>query len=220
MKHFLNKEGYLWLNVASGRYALKEFVNLDNSLFLIFLPFYPVIKFLLSPGKRKIMLEYKKSKSETCILRHDCRKPIKFPDGIVDHILCSHFLEHVYPDEAIKILKDFYRLLKKGGTLHIIVPNLEAMVDRYNKYRTDGNAADGLIRKLLLSHERRPTPRYRLLELLGYEAMQHRWMYNRASMTQRLIDLGFRISDINNIPSSKVRIEDGNDSVHIITEKM
>jgi predicted SAM-dependent methyltransferase len=219
LKNFRNREGYLWLNVASGRFTLKEFVNLDNSIFLLLEPFYPVIKFLINLEKRKIIEEYKKSKSETLILRHDCRKIIKFPDGSVDHILCSHFLEHVYPDECIKILKEFYRLLRKGGSLHIIVPSLEAIIEHYNKHRPDGNVGDNLVKKLLLSHEKRPSLKYRFLQFLSYEGMQHRWMYDRASMINRLIKLGFRISNSINCPSSGVRAEDGENSIHIFAVK-
>ncbi len=39
--------------------------------------------------------------------------PIK--DSIVDKINCSHFLEHLYPEEAQKLFDEIFRILRGGG---------------------------------------------------------------------------------------------------------
>ncbi len=213
-----NSRGQLWLNVGSAQYVLEDFVNLDNSAYLTLAPFAPLLNPLLKPGHKEIVEGYRRAKAKAHLIRHDCRKPLKFPDASADHILCSHFLEHVYPAEADKILEDFHRVLKTGGTLHLIVPNLETMIRNYLKRQASG-AADALLSDTDLSHENPPTFRYRVLEFLGYQGMQHRWMYDKASLTRKLMNGGFQPLPVNDCPSSAVRADDGDDSLHIVAGK-
>ena len=218
-----NSRGQIWLNVGSGAYALKDFINLDSSIYLTLMPLYSLLKVILRPGHLNNIQQFRDATKQAHYLRHDCRKPLKFPDESVDHILCSHFLEHVYPSEVDRIISDFYRALKRGGTLHIIVPNLEALIDNYNAQR-DGkeahSAADALIQNTILSHQQQPTLKYRVLELLGYEGIQHRWMYDKASMAGRLTSAGFHLLEVNNSPSAEVRLNDGSGSAHLLGEKL
>lgn len=45
-----------------------------------------------------------------------------------DVIYCSHNLEHYYEHEVVKVLCGFFALLKPGGSLHIIVPDIQLML--------------------------------------------------------------------------------------------
>jgi hypothetical protein len=96
---YKNSEEKIWLNIASSHQVLENFVNIDNSLFLsasnLFRRF-PLSKKLL-PGKHREIIElYNRAKKKAILLRCNCKNPLPFPDGSVDHILCSHFLEHVF----------------------------------------------------------------------------------------------------------------------------
>ena len=56
-----------------------------------------------------------------------------FEDDSVDEIYACHLLEHftrIEIDEGT-ILKEWFRVLKKGGILRIAVPNFEAIVEEY-----------------------------------------------------------------------------------------
>lgn len=46
---------------------------------------------------------------------------LPFPDGSVDEIYTSHFLEHM--QDPVNVLKDFTRVLKVGGKVKVIVPH-------------------------------------------------------------------------------------------------
>jgi len=58
----------------------------------------------------------------------DCRNLSNFADGSVEIIYASHVLEHVpYNYEMMKTLKEWFRVLKPGGTVMISVPDLETL---------------------------------------------------------------------------------------------
>lgn len=216
---FRNSSNEVWLNVASSVYVLDDFVNLDNHVFLRLLKAYPFIKGLLPAKYHGVIEEYRAAKDKATLVRHDCRKSIPLPDGTVDHILCSHFLEHVYPIEADGILRDFFRALKEGGTLHVIVPDLKEQVERYMTTSSEGavSAADEFIKETLLARESKGTLKYRLLEFSGGFGLQHRWMYDRNSMEEKVKSAGFSIQESNDTPSKQYRSNDG--SVHIVARK-
>lgn len=45
--------------------------------------------------------------------------------GEYESAYCSHTLEHLYPHEVIIALQEFLRILKPGGRLMLVVPDLE-----------------------------------------------------------------------------------------------
>jgi SAM-dependent methyltransferase len=52
---------------------------------------------------------------------HDIEQlPLPFPSDSFDYVLCQDVLEHV---DYIPLLRDIWRILKIGGTLHIRVPH-------------------------------------------------------------------------------------------------
>ncbi len=54
-----------------------------------------------------------------------------FADETADLIYCSHALEYFDRYEAAKVLKEWRRVLKRGGVLRLAVPDFEALVEVY-----------------------------------------------------------------------------------------
>jgi predicted SAM-dependent methyltransferase len=54
----------------------------------------------------------------------DLRRPLPFPDCSVDYCYSEHFLEHLYPDEGQRHLKEVHRVLRLGGRYRIVVPDV------------------------------------------------------------------------------------------------
>jgi predicted SAM-dependent methyltransferase len=216
LDRYRNTQGKIWVNVASSVYVLEEFVNIDNHLFMRFLGLYPIVRFLVPKRYRPTFEQYREARAKAMVLRRDCRRPLPFPDGSVDHILCSHFLEHVFREEAVAILKDFRRALKPGGTAHIIVPDIRAMVDEYLRKSAAGEAgaADWFVGYTLLSLPKKGTYKYRVMEFGGGFGLQHRWMYDTPSMAAAMKEAGFSLIEGNDTPSQTYRENDG--SVHLV----
>jgi SAM-dependent methyltransferase len=205
----------LYLNVASSTNVMPGFVNLDNSPLLVFARFASWLMPLLRADRRRLVQRYRAALSAGSLVLHDCRRPLHFENGCVDHLLCSHFLEHVYPDEARDILADFLRVLKPGGTAHFVLPDLEVAVRGY----LSSGSADRLMEELGLTQAKTPSRTRRLLEALGWEGLQHRWMYDRGSFSVMVKDVGFDLVDRPERCASEEWRRDDPGSFHVFARK-
>jgi predicted SAM-dependent methyltransferase len=64
------------------------------------------------------------------IKSHDITK-LPYEDNSVDVLYSSHTLEYFDKDEALKVLTEWYRVLKIGGKIYLSVPDFGAMADLY-----------------------------------------------------------------------------------------
>jgi predicted SAM-dependent methyltransferase len=113
-KSKIKKNGIILLDIGAGTNYLENWTHVD--FFLV-----PRIKFWKKYFPRK-----------TPEVQMDLRYPFNCKDNIVDGIYTSHALEHLYPNDACRLLKEMYRILKHGSWLRIIVPDLKICVDFYN----------------------------------------------------------------------------------------
>jgi predicted SAM-dependent methyltransferase len=58
-------------------------------------------------------------------LWHDLRNRLPFPDGSCRFVYSSHTLEHMFPHEAIALLREIRRVLAIGGVARVAVPSME-----------------------------------------------------------------------------------------------
>jgi predicted SAM-dependent methyltransferase len=206
------------INVGAGRYPLRGFVNLDNSIFLRSLPFDPLLKPFLGKNHRSIFEEYRKAVTGNTYRIHNCIKRLPYAAGTVDHIISSHFLEHVFRDQARAILADFHRVLRPGsGTIHVIVPDIRAQAEHYLA-SADPYAADYFVEQTILTSPRRPSLRYRLMEINGAFGLGHRWMYDTNTLVRLVEESGFRILDRNDTPSSSWRPQRQHGEVELVAQ--
>ena len=135
------------------------------------------------------------------IFIHDIRKPLPFSDGSVAAIYASHVLEHLYREEAQRVVKESLRVLAKGGVLRVVVPDLEAIVREYLGERPFGKLtgefehlcrADRLNQRLLMRY---PTPSYPHLLHRIYNSWKdlnsHKCMYDAESLIALFAGAGF-----------------------------
>lgn len=71
-------------------------------------------------------------KENVCDLFSDIRK-LPFKEGTVDDILAVQVFEHFSFVEGKEVLKYWISLLKKGGYIHLDVPDLDGTVEIYNQ---------------------------------------------------------------------------------------
>jgi len=55
----------------------------------------------------------------------DLRHPLPFPDASVAVLYTSHTLEHLFPEDALRLLREVHRVLRPDGVARIAVPDLD-----------------------------------------------------------------------------------------------
>jgi SAM-dependent methyltransferase len=98
----INSQTPHYLNLGCGPQVIDGFVNID---------------FFTSPG-----ISY----------GADIRYPLKISNNIFDGIICEHTFEHLSYVEASRLMHECYRILKPGGILRVIVPDLELFIRNYS----------------------------------------------------------------------------------------
>jgi hypothetical protein len=208
------------VNIASSTYCLEGFINFDNSLFLKIIKHAPFLTKILPKKYSGIIKDYKEACLKYDIRIFDCRKKLPFPDEAVNHVLCSHYLEHLYKFDADLFLKNLFEIIRSGGSAHIIVPDLKIMVQNYivesnnNEGLSTQLAAENLNFGTLLTHKKAPSFIFSFLESLGGFGLMHHFMYDRSSLIAAVERVGFTILDMpKDCPSAEYRRAD--DSIHL-----
>ncbi len=67
------------------------------------------------------------------VREYNLRKGLPYEDNRFDAIYHSQVLEHIPKEEASDFLKECYRVLREGGILRVVVPDLENVVNEYQK---------------------------------------------------------------------------------------
>lgn len=62
---------------------------------------------------------------------HDITNLSMFKDDSVDEIRVSHVIEHIHPNDIVKALAEWYRVLKPNGLLRIYCPDAEKVAKDY-----------------------------------------------------------------------------------------
>src|SRR2546423_1722268 len=59
---------------------------------------------------------------------HESWPPITLTDNVVDDIYAGHFLEHLSKEDGAFFLRECYRVLKPGGRLGVLVPDMQQIM--------------------------------------------------------------------------------------------
>lgn len=116
----------------------------------------------------------------------DIRQRFPIDDGVIAEIFSAATLEHFRERDNLHILREFFRILRHGGTLHISTPDLEAIA----KGILDGEDLSVINQHLFGKYKGDTTEDYDL----------HRWMYPAPKMMEVLKDIG--LTDIEQIPNT------------------
>lgn len=63
----------------------------------------------------------------------DLTEKIPLADDSVDIVFSSHFLEHLTKTKGEQFLNDIYRIMKPGGLMRILVPDLDIAIQKFNQ---------------------------------------------------------------------------------------
>ena len=100
----MNMEKLNYLNLGCGKKYHKQWVNVD-------------------------MASYSED-----VIAYNLLKGIPFPNDQFEVVYHSQVLEHFPKEKASDFIKECHRVLKPGGVIRVVVPDLENIVDEYKKY--------------------------------------------------------------------------------------
>lgn len=80
------------------------------------------------------------------VVRHNLLERFPFQDSTFDAVYSSHVLEHFPPSGGNFLLRESFRVLKPGGIIRIVVPDLESTCREYVRI-LDGYETDSLARR-------------------------------------------------------------------------
>ena len=153
-----------------------------------------------------------------------------YDNDIIDVVYHSHLLEHLDRKRAPDFLRECRRVLKSGGILRVVVPDLELHIQRYYEAvallqrspergrRLHSQAIWDLfyycVRTERLdesqqTYETNLSLQKRIVRwLFPYDAVKmgelHRWMYDRYSLQSLLIECGFREPRVETATTSRI----------------
>ena len=67
----------------------------------------------------------------------DVRCGLPFASNSVDSIYSTHMVEHFYPDELERLLRECLRVLKPSAGLRLVVPSLQSAIRAYQQNQSD-----------------------------------------------------------------------------------
>lgn len=203
--------GRALLNLACGTRTDTSWNNVDFSSYALLRHYNFMVKVL-----RKLRFisdqRYERLQAiDSDIIRWNLVRGIPFDDNTFDVVYHSHFLEHLDRDAAAACLLECHRVLKPGGILRVVVPDLELLVKWYRESLDEldrGNldaesrherAICDLFDQMVRTGssgtaEQKPWVR-RIEGLIRGSAAatgeNHRWMYDRHSLGRTLTRVGF-----------------------------
>ncbi len=128
----------LKVNLGCGVIALPGWENYDKSPVQLLRKFPLLLKLLvalkvLTPGHIQTWPD--------SVQRKDLTKPLPLADGSVGAIYSSHMLEHVFLDDARKLVGECFRVLAPGGIVRFALPDGELWARQL--VESSGDAAAG-----------------------------------------------------------------------------
>jgi len=167
------------VNLGCGLALASGWINVDasfNALFAGSNVWLIKILYKISGANRYYSVEeYVKILSQNTFVFHDLSRSLPFNARTVDYFYSSHFFEHLFKRDAIRLLGECYEALKPGGVIRIAVPDLEYAVNQYR---------DGRKKEMLEN--------YFFVDDLSSYLARHKYMYDFEIIFEILIEAGFR----------------------------
>lgn len=183
--------GQVKLNLGCGSVRPSGWVNTDSSL-NAHLQRLPLVGKSLSRLLGTVQYDGGK------VSYMNLNKPWKYAGDSVDIVYASHLFEHLTLNSADLFLRESYRVLKPGGVLRVVVPDLYKICRKYvDEYESgDPEASVYLMWAINMHREGQYGTnigifKRAILEWQGYPH-QHKFMYDEYSLRKKFEAFGFR----------------------------
>lgn len=151
-----------WINIDANIHLSRVISSVAKYIYLVFSPKrYKTRKMLCSILDTNVFIH------------HDVKYGLPFDSESIGYLFSSHVIEHLYKEDAEKLLSEAWRVLRMGGVFRICVPNLEYAFSLYQEGEKERALSFFFSGKEANRHSR------------------HRYMYDYESLTDILLETGF-----------------------------
>lgn len=190
------------INIGCGMAPTRGWLNYDNSPVVRLAAWPMAIRGLAALGAINVgHVEFAAFCRRHGVRHANAIARIPHEAGSVDAIYSSHMIEHLDRREARGFLAECRRVLKPGGVLRIVVPDLRITVD---DYVAKGNA-DVFLDHLQLELDKPHGLRGHLRNIL-LGGRNHHWLYDGRSLSALIARSGF--DDVRVLKPGETRIVD------------
>ena len=128
-------DGRVCVNLGCGLAVAPGWINVDASLNALIggAPGWMLRIFYRASGASRYysLEQYCGLLQDHCFVFHDLARSFPFHAESVDVIYSSHFFEHLFKNDAERLMRDAFAALKPGGVMRIAVPDLGHAVGLY-----------------------------------------------------------------------------------------
>ena len=167
------------LNLGCGIQIVTGWVNVDYSL---------GARLRKTPLLGTFTNNFFRHKWSKDIFLHNLNKKFPWRNDSIDIIYTSHTLEHFSKKQGVNILQECHRVLKKGGILRVVVPDLTHNINQYIQGNVSG---DDFCDNIMVTYE---TPKGIIDSVMApYTKVPHihKCMYDHDSLEKSLNSIGF-----------------------------
>lgn len=107
-----------------------------------------------------------------------------FGENRFDEILCTHVIEHLWPNDGLKMLQDCFSILAPNGVLVLEAPSVQGIIELYNEGHPMYKEGISAVIDMLYG-----TGKHAWKEL-GY----HKWGYTVDTAAKAMESVGFKIT--------------------------
>lgn len=161
LRKIKTKEGLLKLNLGAGKNPIEGWVNAD------FVP------------------------ENSDVLYIDVRKKMPFKSNTFDYIISEHLIEHLSREEGKKMVKECFRILKKGGKIRISTPNIAFIASLYKKNNNNKYYIKKITKRFLKDFYGED---YRPVFVINnaFYNWGHKFLYDERLLMETLKEAGFK----------------------------
>jgi predicted SAM-dependent methyltransferase len=170
------------INIGSGISGAPGWYNVDNSPTIVLSRIPLVRRMLRLPAWPRD------------VHRLDVRKGLPFANESVSYIYSSHTFEHFRWSESLNVAEECFRVLKSGGALRIVVPDLGRIVREYLR-NSAPTASHDFLQRLSLTHG---------IHDLLHPGANHSQMFDEKSLLYLFRQAGFASPEVKGFMESRI----------------
>lgn len=119
------------LDILKGHYTYLRLVRIRSKGIREYIKTHRILKLQIGTGPNKLngWLNTDLSPQSEDVYYLDARERLPFGDNTFDYIFSEHLIEHLTYDEAMAMLKECFRVMKAGGRIRIITPDIDSIIN-------------------------------------------------------------------------------------------